>query len=474
VSSSSASIDRRLVLHLVQPDLRRQRGQAWLLVWGGLTQWLVVDEELLGFLDRFDGRTQLGEVLHRHAKARRKAPSEIETEALAVTKELVARGILSTEPTTPEPPDDPVSIANVTLNITNRCNLSCDRCYNRDHRPADAPVDVLVRGICSGASVLESDASLVVLGGEPLLDPDRLFAVLDGTADLFGQRPVVSTNGTLVTGELAKALARREVEVQVSVDHHLDTKHDAIRGSGSWNRAIDGARCLVDAGVYTMLCRVYVRGDEGQLEPYFDMARSLAVQEVRLIPLRAVGGGLAVRGELPDQRAFLDELIRLLGRRPELGSLMVRDWFSIAATLLGRGAGRNSCGIGRRVVLLDSDGAVYPCPNHTGPEHCAGHVAEQDLSTILRDAPVFKSLRERYQIARYKGCPACPFRGWCAGDCRGEALALTGDPGGPSPHCKELRTVYTELLWLMATDQSPLGERARLADGRPVPRETWQ
>jgi radical SAM protein with 4Fe4S-binding SPASM domain len=322
--------------------------------------------------------------------------------------------------------------------------------------------------------VLEHDASLVVLGGEPLLDPDRLLALLDDTVELFGQRPVISTNGTMITEDLAAALASRNVDVQVSVDHHLDVEHDAIRGRGTWKKAIDGARRLVNAGVYTLLCRVYARGDEHHLEPYLDLAMSLNMQEVRLIPLRAVGGGLAERAKLPDQRAVLDELANLLRRRPEFKPLMVRDWFSIAATMLGRGGGRNSCGIGRRVVLVDSDGAVYPCPNHTGPEHRAGHLAERDLAGILREAPVFHDLRERYQISRYEACPSCPFRGWCAGDCRGEVLALAGDPGGPSPHCKELRTVYTELLWMIATDQSPLGERARLADGRPVPRETWQ
>jgi radical SAM protein with 4Fe4S-binding SPASM domain len=314
---------------------------------------------------------------------------------------------------------------------------------------------------------------LVVLGGEPLLVPDRLLALLDGCAGLFGQRPVVSTNGTLVTPALARELAARRVEVQVSVDHHLDRQHDLIRGRGSWDAAFAGIQHLRQAEAYTILCRVYARGDEAMFEPYLDMATKLGVQEVRFIPLRGVGAACREPERLPDQLAATRALVAILRRRPELAGLLARDWFSIAATLLGRGRGRPSCGIGRRVVLVDADGQVYPCPNHCGPAHAAGSLLDQGLGEILRSSPIFDDLRDRYRVDRYTRCSACPFRGWCAGDCRGEVLALGGDPHAPSPHCAELRAVYTELLWLTATGRLPFGERATLPDGRPVPRDPF-
>ncbi len=467
-------IGRKAVLHAIPPDLEDRRADATLLVWGGLAQWLVVDPELRAFLDRFDGRSELRRVLRRHAKAQNKPRATVEAEALPVVEDLLGRGILRREVRIPPPPDEPLSIANLTLNLSNRCNLRCAWCYNRGHHPEDAPVEVLVRGIRGAAPVLDDDASLVILGGEPLLVPDRLLTLIDGVADLFGQRPVVSTNGTTVTPGVARALAERKVEVQVSLDHHLDLHHDAVRGRGTWEQAVQGARTLLDAGVYTMLCRVYARGDEAQLEPYLEMAQRMGVQEVRFIPLRGVGAGKTQRARLPDQQASLRALVSVLHRRPELASLLARDWFSIAATLLGRGRGRSGCGIGRRVVLLDSDGSVYPCPNHTGPEHAAGNVIQDDLPAILHDSPVFATMRRTYHVDRYTRCRACPFRGWCAGDCRGEVLALTGDPHAPSPHCAELRQVYTELLWLTAAGRLPMGERATLPDGRSIPRETFR
>ena len=469
----SPTTSRRAVLHAVPPDLRQQRGEAWLLVWGGLAQWLVVDADLLAFLERFDGRTELRQLLRRQAKATRQPLAVVEAEAMPVMEDLLARGILRRERATPPVEDEPLSIANLTLNITNRCNLRCAHCYNRDHSSADAPVGRLVQAIHAAGEIIDPHASLVVLGGEPLLVPDRLMTLLDGCATLFGQRPVVSTNGTLLTPALAHALAERRVEVQVSLDHHLDLQHDLIRGRGSWDAAFVGIQHLREAGAYTILCRVYAWGDEALLEPYLDMAAKLGVQEVRFIPLRGVGAACSEPERLPDQLAVMGALVTTLRRRPELAGLLARDWFSIAATLLGRGRGRPSCGIGRRVVLVDADGQVYPCPNHCGPAHAAGSLMDRGLAEILRDSPIFAHLRDRYRVDRYTRCKACPFRGWCAGDCRGEVMALTGDPHAPSPHCAQLRAVYTELLWLTAAGRLPFGERASLPDGRPVPRDPF-
>ena len=470
----SQPTSRRAVLTAEPPDLRDRRGEATLLVWGAIAQWLVVDAELEAFLARFDGRSELKRVLRRHAKALRRPLATVEREALPVVEDLLSRGILRRAEAAPSnAADEPVSIANLTVNLTNRCNLACNHCYNRGHHSDDAPVQTLIEGIQGAREILDDDASLVILGGEPLLDPDRLLALLDGCAGLFGQRPVVSTNGTTLTPALARELAGRGVEVQVSVDHHLDLHHDCIRGRGSWERAMEGVQHLLEAGATTILCRVYARGDEDQLEPYLAMAATIGVDEVRFIPLRGIGAGGASPDRLPDQLAALRSLVDVLQRRPALASLLARDWFSIAATLLGRGRGRSSCGIGRRVALVDADGTVYPCPNHTGPLHAAGSLLEQDLASIVRSSPVFHTMRETYDVRRYTRCAGCPFRGWCAGDCRGEVLALTGDPSAPSPHCTELRAVYTELLWLTATQRLPFGERATLADGRPVPRHTF-
>jgi radical SAM protein with 4Fe4S-binding SPASM domain len=120
------------------------------------------------------------------------------------------------------------------------------------------------------------------------------------------------------------------------------------------------------------------------------------------------------------------------------------------------------------VIFIDADGTVYPCPNHTSPEHACGSMREAGLAEIIERSPVMIAARERYQVTRYTRCRGCPFRYWCAGDCRGEALSVEGDPLAPSPHCDELRRTYTRMLWLIADGATSLGSERDLGDGRRV------
>jgi radical SAM protein with 4Fe4S-binding SPASM domain len=442
------------VLRAREPDFRDRRGGAQLLVWGERPDWLVVDDELAGFLTLFDGRRTLAEAVEAHG-----ARGGDREEAERVSAELLRRGLLAEDLSPPPAAPEPVRIANVTFNLTNRCNLRCPWCYNAGRASAEIPPALLLRALREARGLLDPGASLILLGGEPFLDLPRLLEALDGAAGVFGPPPLVSTNGTLLSAEAVRALSRRRVEVQVSLDSHDPEVHDAARGPGVFRKALDGARRLADAGVRTILSMVYTRRTAGSFEPYLDLARAAGAAEARFIPLRRVGGGAPLGDLCPDQAESLENLLDVLERRPDLRPLLGRDWFSIAAATLRVSSPRRNCGIGRRVLFVDADGQVYPCPNHARPDHRCGSLRERGLEAIVRGSRVLRRIRARYDVSSYEGCGRCAFRQWCAGDCRGEVLAVSGDPFRAAPHCRELRRVYPRLLWLLATGDPRLGPR---------------
>jgi len=126
---------------------------------------------------------------------------------------------------------------------------------------------------------------------------------------------------------------------------------------------------------------------------------------------------------------------------------------------------RVNCGLGRQVLFIDADGSVYLCPNHVTPAGRAGNLCTEDLATLVRESRVFRAARERFDVARYQRCRDCPFRYWCAGDCRGEVVAMGGDGTEPSPYCRELRAVYRRILWLLAGGSCPLGQQIQVTGG---------
>jgi len=334
-------------------------------------------------------------------------------------------------------------------------------------------VEALVSALRRDRDLLTTDASLIVLGGEPLLAPERLLALADGAGELFSAPILVSTNGTLLTSRLVSDLARRNLEVQVSLDSHRAERHDAGRGPGTFRKATEGIRRLVDSAVPTTLSMVYSRENFRDFEPYLALALSLGASEARFIPLRAIGGGMDHTHLRPNQLDAFEHLVDLLGRRPELRPLLRRDYFSIFMTICRYSLPRTGCGIGRKVIFVDADGTVYPCPNHVEPEFACGSLPGESLAGLVHDSPVMKAMRERYVVSNYSRCRTCPFRHWCAGDCRGEVLSLTKDPAAPSPHCAELRRLFVEMIWLLAAGDERLGVHRRLRDGR-LPENSYQ
>ena len=451
-------------LYFQEPSLEDQRrdgsGAArHLLVWGQLPAWMVVDAELRTLLRSFDGRRTVRDLLLQHARAANRPAREVSAEALPILQDLVDRRILSRSRDLPAPTPERIGIANVTANLTNRCNLHCSFCYNERRGGAELEIHRLMDGIERGRDILSPGASLILLGGEPLMDVDRLCAALERAAHIFDSPTLFSTNGTLLTEPTVARLVGRNVQVQVSLDAARAERHDALRGSGVHARALAGIRLLREAGVYTILSMVYTRDSIGDFEPYLELAAELGADEARFIPLRAIGGGIGWQDLRPNQSRAFTHLLDVLERRPELARLLSRDYFSILATVLRFSAVRTSCGLGRKVVFVDADGSVYPCPNRVRAELCAGNLRDDDVATLVSRSPVFAATRDQFHVARYERCQSCPFRYWCAGDCRGEVMALGGRPGDPSPHCAELRDVYRRILWLLSSGQCPLGRQ---------------
>ena len=154
----------------------------------------------------------------------------------------------------------------VMWNLTRQCNLACDHCY-MDAR-ADGREEL---SLDEGVRLLDDLADLKVpmvifTGGEPLMS--RNFYAYAFHARELGLRAVISTNGTLITPEVAKLLAEARIKyVGVSIDSASPEKHDRFRGvSGAYARALQGIRNARDAGLKTGL-RITLTKDNWQDVP---------------------------------------------------------------------------------------------------------------------------------------------------------------------------------------------------------------
>ena len=140
----------------------------------------------------------------------------------------------------------------IDLNLHNACNLRCKYCFTNS--PKGDHVKEYLSPKVIGDLADQADElgyfEFDLQGGELLLQPEKLFSVLEAI------RPerfylYVTTNGFYLDEKMAKKLAEYKVSrVSVSIDSMDEKIHDEIRGrKESWRRAIEGLKHVKAAGM---------------------------------------------------------------------------------------------------------------------------------------------------------------------------------------------------------------------------------
>lgn len=338
----------------------------------------------------------------------------------------------------------------VMWNLTAHCNLACQHCYMDASRDVREELS-LEEGIRLVDELSEMKIPILIFtGGEPLLS--RNFYALAFHAREVGLRTVISTNGTLITPEVAGLLAEAEIRyVGVSLDAASARTHDAFRGVvGAHARALQGLKNARDAGLKTGL-RITLTADNWQDVPAL---LNLALQEkiprfclYHLVPTGR-GADITTRDVTPEQRR---SVIRLLAEAAEelkgedieilttdspmdgayLLELLKGDPRSDNVKKLLLNAG--GCSTGVKVANINHRGDVHPC--HFMPQVVVGNVRERSFRDIWIDHPTAELQSLRDIKSRLKGaCGACDYLDLCGG-CRQKAYYYHGDMLAEDPTC---------------------------------------
>ncbi|HXX54337.1 MAG TPA: radical SAM protein [Thermodesulfovibrionales bacterium] len=163
----------------------------------------------------------------------------------------------------PEP-----SLRYLELQITTRCNLSCRHCYITPS-PGDELSLGAIRGILDEFQDMQG-LRLLISGGEPLFHAN--FREINSLLPEYAFRKVLFTNGIFLSREIVESL--NVDEIQVSIDG-TESGHDALRGKGTFKKAMAGlhmaARAGYDISVSTMVHSMNLDEFEGMRELFMGM-----------------------------------------------------------------------------------------------------------------------------------------------------------------------------------------------------------
>jgi pseudo-rSAM protein/SPASM domain protein len=344
----------------------------------------------------------------------------------------------------------------VVWNTTRRCNLSCAHCY-ASARAEPAPEEL---STAEGKALLDDLAAYgvpVVLfsGGEPLARSD--LPELVAYASEAGLRPVLSTNGTLLTEERARELHEAGLAYAgVSVDG-MPTANDRIRGEeGAFDAAIEGIQAALSAGLKTGLRYTITDYNADDLEDVVALLHDVGVDRFCFYHLAYGGRGADVADAdlTPERRREAVRRLCALTREyhaggEEIETLLVGNYadagylVEYARRELGaehakriRAYLRRNGGdpTGERVADVDYEGNVHLTQFWQG--YSLGNVRERPFSAIWEDEsnPLLRALREREKHLQ-GNCADCRYRDVCGGGSRLRALSVHGDPFAAEPQC---------------------------------------
>jgi len=125
-------------IYLCEPwNYLEEKDGKYLFVWSNLPRWMVVDRELYLLLKNLNDKDDIDKVVENLSELLNKDSSEIKKQINEIFPTLIESGIVykkykrknSEKRTLIE--DEEKEITDISINVTDRCNLQCKMCFNK-------------------------------------------------------------------------------------------------------------------------------------------------------------------------------------------------------------------------------------------------------------------------------------------------------------------------------------------------------
>ena len=343
----------------------------------------------------------------------------------------------------------------VVWNVSRRCNLRCVHCYSNSRDIAYEGELTTQEGIALIDDLADFGTPVMLFsGGEPLMRKDIM--QLARYATQKGMRAVISTNGTLITREVAKELKSTGLSyVGVSLDGIGQTNDRFRKVSGAFDAAIHGIRNCKEQGIKVGLRFTINRRNAHDIERIFRLLEDEDIPRVCFYHLVYAGRGSKLVDEdlshketrrvvdliINETKSFFDRgtpkevltvdnhadgvylYLRVLKEDPKRSKQVLE--------LLRMNEGNNS---GRGIGCVSWDGSVHA--DQFWRHYSFGNIRERRFSEIWTDTSneLMAKLKDKKSYVKGR-CANCKWLDICGGNFRVRAEAVHSDIWSPDPAC---------------------------------------
>lgn len=322
----------------------------------------------------------------------------------------------------------------ISWNVTKKCNLYCKHCY-RDSEFKDYKEELTTE---EGEKLIKEIAKsgfkiLILSGGEPLVRKD-LFHLIS-FARKQGLIPVLGTNGTLITEEVAKNLKKAGINgVGISIDSTQEDKHDEFRQTkGSFKNALKGiANCLKENIRVQINCTV-TKDNKDEILDIIEFAKEKGATSMHPFFLVEVGRGKNIGAKALQEQEYMNLIDDILDKQLDI-DIELKPTCAPQFMVRAKKKGINmrftrGCIAGIDYCCILPNGDVNICPYL---QVKVDNVKEKSFYDIWNNNEIFNKLRD---YKSYSGeCGKCEHISICGG-CRARAYKTTGDYFAEDPIC---------------------------------------
>jgi len=359
-------------------------------------------------------------------------------------------------------------VGGLQISSSNACNFACSYCFAdaSDKRspvrqaiakgPANISFELAEQAITKVLSLARvhgrEQIAVKFLGREPLINwkvMDRLFETFRDSNIIWA----VTTNGSLLSQDVAEKLKEHNVLVMVSLDGPPSV-NDRLRvlkvgAGGTYDLADSALRNLSEVGhpfgVSTVVSRVT---DFGAMRGFIDHLVEFGARELELTLVMQTNT-LRAQTAAPDNTVLAGQLVELYTYATNKGLLVHGDWVDpfhrILATHKFRSEERiaqplgASCSATSHQISLEPSGDMFPC--RAMSSHY-GHI--DDLDAVLHSDAYRDVVMRTYFNVPF--CRNCELEGFCQGTCLGSAEEANKDIYKPQEDYCRLYRLTTRLL----------------------------
>ena len=310
-------------------------------------------------------------------------------------------------------------LRNLFLELTMQCNEHCFHCGSNcsGEKQEQLSLEEYKRVLDQIKEDFDiSHVFLCITCGEPLLRPD--FFEIMGYANQLGYHWGMTTNGTLITKEVAQRLAECGMRtVSISIDGLRGT-HDRLRGfPGGYDRAMQGIKNLIDEGAFQAveITTGVNHQNISELDALFDILDDIEIDSWRVINVEPIGRA----PEHPEMMCTKEDFSRLfefIRKKREAGYPVeygcshflgldyereIRNWFWF-------------CGAGLMTASIMANGDIGACLDiERRPETIQGNIRKDRFAFVWENRfEIFrKDLAENSDY-----CKGCEHIDHCRGD----------------------------------------------------------